>query len=34
MIVFEWDDNKNRINIVKHGVSFEDNAYKRRLKNE
>lgn len=24
MIVFEWDDNKNRINIVKHGVSFEE----------
>ena len=21
---FEWDDNKNRINIVKHGVSFEE----------
>lgn len=21
---FEWDDQKNRQNIVKHGVSFED----------
>ena len=21
---FEWDDNKNRINIQKHGIDFED----------
>ncbi len=21
---FEWDEDKNRINIAKHGVSFED----------
>lgn len=21
--VFEWDENKNRVNIEKHGVSFE-----------
>ena len=21
---FEWDDNKNAINIIKHGISFED----------
>ncbi len=21
---FEWDDNKNQINIKKHGVSFEE----------
>ena len=21
---FEWDENKNRINIQKHGVSFEE----------
>ena len=21
---FEWDENKNRINIIKHGISFED----------
>ena len=23
-IFFEWDDKKNRSNIVKHGVSFEE----------
>ena len=23
MILFEWDDNKNLINIQKHGISFE-----------
>ena len=22
--MFEWDDEKNRINIEKHGVAFED----------
>ena len=26
MINFEWDDNKNRINIEKHGISFEEAA--------
>ena len=25
-IVVEWDDNKNRINIQKHGISFETAA--------
>lgn len=24
MIKFEWDENKNKINIKKHGVSFEE----------
>jgi uncharacterized DUF497 family protein len=24
MLVFEWDENKNTVNIWKHGVSFED----------
>jgi uncharacterized DUF497 family protein len=24
---FEWDDNKNSINILKHGVSFEEAQY-------
>ena len=24
MIKFEWDDNKNQINIKKHGISFEE----------
>ncbi|SCW48733.1 hypothetical protein SAMN02910456_01369 [Ruminococcaceae bacterium YRB3002] len=24
MIAFEWDENKNRINQNKHGVSFEE----------
>ena len=24
MLVFEWDDEKNRRNRAKHGVSFED----------
>lgn len=23
-ITFEWDENKNQINIEKHGISFED----------
>lgn len=22
-MIFEWDDNKDRINIAKHGLSFE-----------
>ncbi len=24
MLSFEWDDNKNKINIKKHGISFEE----------
>ena len=24
MIVFKWDDNKNKINVQKHGVSFKE----------
>jgi len=24
---FEWDENKNQLNIRKHGISFEDAAY-------
>lgn len=24
MIKFEWDENKNRINLLKHGISFEE----------
>ena len=24
MLKFEWDDNKNTINIQKHGISFEE----------
>ena len=24
MLKFEWDDNKNQINIQKHGISFEE----------
>lgn len=24
MIKFEWDENKNQINIQKHGISFEE----------
>ena len=24
MIIFEWDESKNQINIRKHGVSFEE----------
>ena len=24
MIDFEWDENKNRINIEKHGIAFEE----------
>ncbi len=23
-IKFEWDDNKNQVNIEKHGISFDD----------
>ena len=23
-ILFEWDENKNRINIIKHGIAFEE----------
>lgn len=23
-IIFEWDENKNRINKVKHGIDFEE----------
>ncbi|MGB9686689.1 MAG: BrnT family toxin [Rectinema subterraneum] len=23
-MTFEWDENKNQINIQKHGVSFEE----------
>lgn len=26
MIKFEWDDNKNKANIEKHGISFEEAA--------
>lgn len=24
MIKFEWDDNKNKANVKKHGISFEE----------
>ena len=24
IFTFEWDENKNRINLAKHGVSFEE----------
>ena len=24
MYLFDWDDNKNKINITKHGISFEE----------
>jgi len=24
---FDWDENKNRINIKKHGISFEEAAF-------
>ena len=24
MYYFDWDDNKNRINLEKHGISFEE----------
>ena len=24
MIKFEWDENKNKVNIIKHGISFEE----------
>jgi len=24
---FEWDENKNQINIRKHGIDFHDAAY-------
>ncbi len=34
-MIFEWDENKNRININKHGISFNEAQYaffdKRRL---
>jgi uncharacterized DUF497 family protein len=23
-VEFEWDENKNRLNLAKHGISFED----------
>jgi uncharacterized DUF497 family protein len=23
-LLFEWDENKNRKNIIKHGISFEE----------
>ena len=23
-LLFEWDNNKNRLNIIKHGISFEE----------
>ena len=26
MLTFEWDENKNRLNIEKHNVSFEEAA--------
>ena len=26
-LVFEWDHYKNHVNIMKHGVSFEDAAF-------
>ena len=26
MLKFEWDDNKNKTNIEKHGISFEEAA--------
>lgn len=25
-MIFEWDENKNRINMVKHGIDFESAA--------
>ena len=24
LITFEWDENKNQVNIRKHGISFEE----------
>lgn len=24
MLIFDWDDSKNKANIAKHGVSFEE----------
>ena len=24
MLLFDWDENKNRINIEKHGITFEE----------
>jgi len=24
---FEWDEDKNRSNIIKHGISFQDASY-------
>ena len=26
MLKFEWDDNKNQLNIQKHGISFQEAA--------
>ena len=26
-MIFEWDDNKNATNIVKHGIDFETASY-------
>jgi len=26
-LIFEWDDNKDKINKEKHGISFETAAY-------
>jgi len=26
MVTFQWDDNKNKANIEKHGISFEEAA--------
>ena len=26
-MIFEWDDNKNAANIVKHGIDFETASY-------
>ena len=23
-LAFEWDENKNKINLIKHGISFEE----------
>ena len=27
ILEFEWDDNKNKANIIKHGISFETASY-------
>lgn len=26
MVKFEWDENKNKLNIKKHGISFEESS--------